>query len=281
MVNGACVGCAAPPAPSTVIANDWTGPASLKLAESASGPSTAADTIVGSAPFPVNAHSWYVSAAPTGGRPSLTMKPVPSGSSTTRALPRSEVSVAVRAPSVCAARSYAALDVRGRGLLRLVEVVVQRHDLQREHDHRDRGHRGDGGSDPHRRSRPLAGAPLGELVGGRLVFDLRRDAVPELLRRGFVDAGRGCERSHRLEQLVDLPAGSGVLFEVLFDLGPFVRLERVEDVCAEQGVHVAGFDRRHWCTPASMRAARKRSRPDRIRLFTVPSGCSSSTATSL
>ena len=89
----------------------------------------------------------------------------------------------------------------------------------------------------------------------------------------------GCagEDGDGLAQVVDLGAGlRRCLLEVLLDHRALVGLERVEHVRAEQCVHLgAGFDRRHWCTPASMSAARRRSSPDRIRLFTVPSGCSS------
>ncbi|GIU88422.1 MAG: hypothetical protein KatS3mg009_2937 [Acidimicrobiia bacterium] len=81
---------------------------------------------------------------------------------------------------------------------------------------------------------------------------------------------------------------------MLLDPGPLVGIERVERVRAEEGLGLVAPERpvaaagaavtaerrAHRCTPASISAARSRSSPDRILLFTVPSGCSSNTATS-
>ena len=176
-------------------------------------------------------------------------------------------------------------DVLTRRLVRLVEIVVERHDLECEHDGGGRSNRGNRRGDPHRPPPATSCAPRRELVAPLLalvVDDVGFDAGPQLGRRGLVDRGCAGEDGDGLAQLVDLGAGLLVAFHVSLDQLALVGLEGVEHVHAEEFVHLgAGFDRRHWCTPASMSAARSRSSPDRIRLLTVPSGCSSKTATSL
>ena len=90
-------------------------------------------------------------------------------------------------------------------------------------------------------------------------------------------------RQHRGRnlQLADLVARVAVIGEVLVDLRALVVVDRVERVGAEQllelGMRQLSFHAPP--IPASARPSRMRRSPERIRLFTVPSGWSRSAAT--
>ena len=115
---------------------------------------------------------------------------------------------------------------------------------------------------------------------GRIGSELVRDAVPQSV--GGLTTG---ERHHRgdLAVLGHLGACSWVLLQVLLDLLALVGIDGVECVGAQQLVHLGR------CQPSvhdgppvpmSMSVERIRLRPDRMRLFTVPSGSRKSAATS-
>ena len=171
---------------------------------------------------------------------------MPSGRRTTSAAPRSESSATVRAPSTSVASLELLRDVLTRRLVRLVEIVVERHDLDREHDGGGRSHRGNRRGDPHRPPPTASCAPRRELVAPVLALvgvDVGFDASPQLGRRGLVHRRRTREDGDGLAQVVDLGAGLLVVFHVSLDQLALVGLEGVEHVRAEECVHLgAGFD---------------------------------------
>src|SRR5580704_17682477 len=111
-----------------------------------------------------------------------------------------------------------------------------------------------------------------------MVAQVDGDTRPELLGRRF-DGVAKCARglAPAIEFRPAAGAGGQVLFEVC-ELSPVDRVERVraeELRCVLVGDH-ASTPR----TPASTNASRSRRMPLRMRLLTVPSGCSSTRATS-
>ena len=106
---------------------------------------------------------------------------------------------------------------------------------------------------------------------------------------GSVHAGE-CQHRRDLAVLLHLHRGLGVDRQVVVDTIALGGIERVEGVRPEQlvefvdvvrGIHVLTHQSAPTVTPASTNSVRSRLRPARIRLFTVPSGWPSSSATSL
>ena len=115
-------------------------------------------------------------------------------------------------------------------------------------------------------------------ISGRRV-ERTLDARPHGVRRAYV--ARGQER-HRLAQRLHFGARLAVAFDVARDLLAFLAVERVEREQREELVELgAGQLSVHDdVIPDSTSVSRRRRNPTRIRLLTVPSGWSSSTATS-
>ena len=92
----------------------------------------------------------------------------------------------------------------------------------------------------------------------------------------------GRQPGDRLAQGVDLGPGSLVAFDVARDLRVLLAVERVEREEGQELVELrAGQLSVHDdVIPASTSESRNRRNPTRIRLLTVPSGCSRSVATS-
>ena len=91
------------------------------------------------------------------------------------------------------------------------------------------------------------------------------------------------EVRRRLPQRLDLHARRCVARDIAVDLRALLALERVERVQGEELVElVAGQLSVHAdpVTPVSTNESRNRRSPARMRLFTVPSGCSRISATS-
>ncbi len=163
----------------------------------------------------------------------------------------------MRWPWCTTVRPSTAIAARGDGAERnrpppALRLLVDGHDAQRRH---------------------------GALAGG-VSRDLPGDAVPQPIGRLPAD-----ERHHRghLAVLSDLGPSARALLEVLLDLLAFVVIHRVECVGAEQVVHLGGRQPSvHDSPPVPMSTSveRIRLRPDRMRLFTVPSGSRKSAATS-
>ena len=105
------------------------------------------------------------------------------------------------------------------------------------------------------------------------------DARPQRCRRAHV--ARGQER-HRLAQRLHFGARVVVAFDVARDLLALLAVERVEREQREELVELrAGQLSVHDdVIPDSTSVSRRRRNPTRIRLLTVPSGWSSSIATS-
>ena len=80
----------------------------------------------------------------------------------------------------------------------------------------------------------------------------------------------------------DLCAAESALRQMLFYEVPFVFIDSVQGVHAEEFFdRIVGLSLRHaWLTPAAVNSVRSRFIPDRIRLFTVPSGSPNNAATS-
>ena len=141
-----------------------------------------------------------------------------------------------------------------------------------------------------RRPRPSAGARKGERPSGDEPRHRRRllvlpalgqaagDLGPQPLGQGLhrVAHGRG-----DLAQAVELGPAARAGLQVLLELGELVAVDGIERVRTQE---LAGLLVGHHAstprTPASARTARMRRMPLRIRLLTVPSGWSSSCATS-
>ena len=102
--------------------------------------------------------------------------------------------------------------------------------------------------------------------------------IPQLdRRRGRRRLG---QRGGGRPELVDLGPAVLARGQVPLERHPFEVVDCVEDVGADQGVHVAVYDAGavavHTATP---RQSRSRTRPSRIRVFTVGSGTESRSAT--
>ena len=121
----------------------------------------------------------------------------------------------------------------------------------------------------HRRRAGLLVLALGEPAG---------DAGPEPFGQGLHRVAHG---GRHLAQAVELGPAAWAAGQVRLELGELIAIDGIERVGAQE---LAGlFVRHHTSTPlmpASARTARMRRMPLRIRLLTVPSGWSSSWATS-
>jgi len=107
----------------------------------------------------------------------------------------------------------------------------------------------------------------------------RRNAIPHTVRR--VGAGLA-EQSRDLPQFGDLGATARTLAKMVLDERCLVRIHGVQRVGPEQLLELFVS---HGLSPSPMALAstsesRMRRRPERMRLFTVPSGSCSRSATS-
>ena len=242
-----------PPASSTVSAKPATGPVDLEGRRRSGRTEHAGRDRRGHRRRRRSiAHSWYVSLV--GQRREVVVHEVAGAvgqDDDRRAAPWSDDEVApARAPSTSVA-SFELLPRRlAVGCVRLVEIVVQRHDLRprarwrRPQRPRQRPRR----STPSRRRTPRA-APRRELVAARARRRRRRldvgfDARPELGRRGLVHR-RARRRARRRSRAGRRPrrGPARLPVEVLLDQLALVGLEGVEHVRAEERVHLgAGLD---------------------------------------
>ena len=163
-------------------------------------------------------------------------------------------------------------------LLDSIVVVAQVADLPAEHDECDDGGRGQhhGGD--------VAAPPAADVEahGRRHLVDGFGDAVPHTLGSGVVVVGEQCRD---LPQLGDFRAATWALGQVCLHRVALLWLDRVEAVGAEQRLDLLVGQLDHDASPLAptpdfASSSRMRRMPDRIRLFTVPSGCASTTATS-
>ena len=218
---------------------------------------------------------------------------MPSGRSTSRAsvAPEPDCRPTWRAPCLWPARSNAAAIAFVPKPLRVVELIVQRHDLHRA-----------------AHTTTIAAATDADAIHRAPLRTRRRRELVDRLRAGAATGVRSdsmtCEmRSHssaapsigesgtsasdaavsRISSTSERAAAS--LREVRVDPRSVGGIEQRRARTRRAGSRV----RRHRVvevrighslTPASMSAARSRNSPARIRLFTVPSGCSRITATS-
>ena len=117
-------------------------------------------------------------------------------------------------------------------------------------------------------------------LGGRVGRDLVGDAIPHAVGRLAAD-----ERHHRrhLAVLRHLGTSARVLLEVLLDLLTLVGVDGVERERTQQLIHLGRSQPPvHDGPPVPMSTSVDRIRlsPERMRLFTVPSGSLRSAATS-
>ena len=120
-----------------------------------------------------------------------------------------------------------------------------------------------------------SGGATGDAGGVERAFDAR----PQ--RRRCVQVG-GRQQRHRLAQRMHLGARRFVALDVARHLRVLLTVERVERVQRQELVELgAGQLSVHDdVIPDSTSESRSRRNPTRIRLLTVPSGCSRSVATS-
>ena len=124
-------------------------------------------------------------------------------------------------------------------------------------------------SEPRHRRRLLVLLALGQAAG---------DARPQPLGQGLHRVAHG--RRH-LAQAVELGPAARAGLQMLLELGELVAVDGIEGVGTQELARlVVGHHASTPRTPASARTARMRRMPLRIRLLTVPSGWSSSCATS-
>src|SRR3546814_4326443 len=84
------------------------------------------------------------------------------------------------------------------------------------------------------------------------------------------------QQGDRFAVVVHRGPAARALCQVVLDQGALVVVDGVERVGAQQVLHLVGG---HVRTPDSARPARRRLSPERILVFTVPSGTSSISAT--